>query len=355
MKVARLTFAEAAPAELAGAVLTRDIEVAGERWAKGRCLSPADLVRLASATPASVPGARPITVLILEPGDVHEDAAARRLAAAVAGPGLRIGEPAQSRIDLRATAAGLVRVRGALIERLNSIDPVEVFTILDGRIVEQGALVASVKIAPHLVSEAILAAAEAVAAAAGPRGVVSVAAFRPRRVAAIVKESIRGIARERFESSVRAKVEGLGSRLVGIDYVEDAAGPVEGALRACAHGRGANRADLVLTAGSSSTDPEDPFFVAIAALGGRIVRQGVPAHPGSMLWLARIGAVPVVGMPSCGAYSRATAVDLLLPRLLAGEPASIRTVARLGHGGILTRDQRFRFPAYARDLDAPEG
>ena len=52
----------------------------------------------------------------------------------------------------------------------------------------------------------------------------------------------------------------------------------------------------------------------------------------------------MIGLPSCGAYSKATAVDLLLPRLLAGEPASMRTVARLGHGGILTRDQRFRFP-----------
>jgi hypothetical protein len=353
VKVAQVRPGLAAPAHLAGAVLTRDIEVVGERWAKGRCLSPADLVRLASAAP--MPGARPITVLIPEPDDVHEDAAARRLAAAVAGPGLHIGEPAQSRIDLRATAAGLARVRGSLIDRLNSIDPVEVFTILDGRIVEQGALIASVKVAPHLVPENVLLAAEAVAAAAGPRGVVSVAAFRPRRVAAIVKESIRGIARERFESSVRAKVEGLGSRLVGIDYLEDAAGPVELALRERARGRGANRADLVLTAGSSSTDPEDPFFVAITALGGRIVRHGVPAHPGSMLWLGHIGAVPIVGMPSCGAYSKATAVDLLLPRLLAGEPASIRTVARLGHGGILTRDQRFRFPAYARDLDAPDG
>jgi formylmethanofuran dehydrogenase subunit E len=65
--------------------------------------------------------------------------------------------------------------------------------------------------------------------------------------------------------------------------------------------------------------------------------------------------VAVIGLPSCGAYSKATAVDLLLPRLLSGEPASRRTVARLGHGGILTRDQRFRFPAYARDLEAPEG
>jgi molybdopterin biosynthesis enzyme len=95
--------------------------------------------------------------------------------------------------------------------------------------------------------------------------------------------------------------------------------------------------------------------VAIAALGGRVVRRGVPAHPGSMLWLARIGRTAILGLPTCGAYSKATAADLLLPRLLSGEDASERTVAKLGHGGILTRSQRFRFPAYARELDAPDG
>ena len=353
MRVAHIALGTAAPADLAGAVLTRDLEVAGERWAKGRRLSPADLAALGRAVP--VVESRPITVLIPEAGDVHEDDAGQRLAAAIAGPGLRATEPVQSRVDLRATAAGVVHVRVAIVDRLNAIDPIEVFTVLDGRVVEDGALVASVKIAPHLVPEAVLARAEAAARRAGERGVVSVAPFRPRRVAAIVKESIRGIARDRFETSVRAKVEGLGSALIGIDYVEDAAGPVEAAVRARVRGRGAGCADLVLTAGSSSTDPEDPFFLAIAALGGRIVRHGVPAHPGSMLWLGRVGRVPVIGLPSCGAYSKATAVDLLLPRILAGEPASIRTIARLGHGGILTRDQRFRFPAYARELEAPEG
>ncbi len=74
-----------------------------------------------------------------------------------------------------------------------------------------------------------------------------------------------------------------------------------------------------------------------------------------MLWLAVVGGTAVVGPPSCGAYSMAAAADLLLPRLAAGEPASAATVARLAHGGILTRSQRFRFPTYARDLDAPEG
>ena len=354
MRVAHIVIGNKAPATLAGAVLTRDIEVAGERWSKGRRLSAADLAALGRAVP-QVEG-RPITVLIPDAGDVHEDDAARRLATAVAGQGLSVGEPALSRIDLRATAAGIVHVRVRHLARLNAIDPLEVFTILDGRVVEAGALVASVKIAPHLVPEATLARAEAVAARSAVRGgTVSVAPFRPLRVAAIVKESIRGIARERFEGSVRAKVEGLGSRLVGIDYADDEAAAVEAALRGRARGRGPGRADLILTAGSSSTDPEDPFFVSIAGLGGRVIRQGVPAHPGSMLWLARIGRVPIIGLPSCGAYSKATAADLLLPRLLAGEPASVRTVARLGHGGILTRDQRFRFPAYARDLEAPEG
>jgi hypothetical protein len=353
VKVARITLGTTAPAAIAGAVLTRDIEVAGERWTKGRRLTTADLARVARAIPMTE--GRPITVLVPGPADVHEDDAAQRLAAAVGGPGLIAGEPAQSRIDLRATTAGVVRIRTEVVERLNMIDPVEVFTVLDGRVVEAGALVASVKVAPHLVPEDVLAAAESIAAVGGSRGVVSVSPFRPRRVAAIVKETIRGIARDRFEASVRAKVEGLGSRLVGIDYVEDAVAPVAAALGARARGRGAGRADLVLTAGSSSTDPEDPFFAALAALGGRIVRHGVPAHPGSMLWLGRIGAVAVIGLPSCGAYSKATAVDLLLPRLLAGEPVSVRTVARLGHGGILTRDQRFRFPAYARELEAPEG
>jgi len=63
----------------------------------------------------------------------------------------------------------------------------------------------------------------------------------------------------------------------------------------------------------------------------------------------------VLGLPTCGAYSKATAADLVLPRLLSGERPGPRLVSSLGHGGILTRDQRFRFPRYARELDAPDG
>jgi hypothetical protein len=328
-------------------VLARDLTVSGTRWAKGRRLSADDLAALAGADPGD-----PVTVLVPEGGELHEDEAALRLAAAVAGPGLTVSGPSQSRVDLVADAAGVLNVRIAELERINRIDPLEVFTAFDGQVVAPGDLVASVKVAPHLV-EAATVDAGARLAGFGSHPIVWVAAFIPSRVGVIVKESVRAPARHRFEASVRAKVEGLGSEIVSIDYVDDDPEAVETAMAALV--RRPDPVDLILTAGAASTDPLDACFVAITALGGRVVRRGVPAHPGSMLWLARIGGTAILGLPTCGAYSKATAADLLLPRLLSGEPPSEKTVAKLGHGGILTRSQRFRFPAYARDLDAPDG
>ena len=347
MQVQRVIPGRRAPARLVGAVLARDLTISGRRWSKGRRLSADDLATLAAASAGD-----PVTVLVPEPGELHEDEAARRLAAAVAGPGLTVRGPVQSRIDLLADAPGVLNVRVADLERLNRIDPLEVFTAFDGQVVEKGDLVASVKVAPHLVDAATVDAGARLADF-GSRPIVWVAPFVPSRVGVIVKESVRGTARERFEASVRAKIVGLGSEIEAIVYVEDDADAVELAMAAFV--RRPDPLELILTAGAASTDPLDACFVAIAALGGRVVRRGVPAHPGSMLWLARIGGTAILGLPTCGAYSKATAADLLLPRLLSGEGASEKTVAKLGHGGILNRSQRFRFPAYARELDAPDG
>ena len=347
MQVQRVSPGRRVPARLVGAVLTRDLIVSGARWSKGRRLSADDLAALAAADPGD-----PVSVLVPEGGELHEDEAALRLAAAVAGPGLTVRGPNQSRVDLIADTDGVLNVRIAELERINRIDPLEVFTAFDGQVVARGDLVASVKVAPHLVEAATVDAGGRLAGF-GSDPIVWVAAFIPSRVGVIVKESVRAPARKRFETSVRAKIEGLGSTIVSIAYVEDDPEAVETAIADLV--RRPDPVDLILTAGAASTDPLDAVFVAITALGGRLVRRGVPAHPGSMLWLARIGGTAILGLPTCGAYSKATAADLLLPRLLSGEAPSEKTVAKLGYGGILTRSQRFRFPAYARDLDAPDG
>ena len=349
MRLERIVPGRRPPDALIGGVLTRDLAVGGARWAKGRRLSREDLEALRDAP---VPVADPVTVVILEAGDVHEDDAALALARSAAGAGVELRGPVQSRVDLVAVEDGVLHVRVAELERLNRIDPLELFTAIDGSVVAARTLVGSLKIAPHVVAGAVLQPALA-RLRAMPGGLVRVAAFRPMRVAAVVKESVRPADRDRFERSVRAKVEGLGSSLTGIAYVADEDAAVTDAVRAATTGH--DRADVLLTAGGRSTDPLDPFFVALDTLGGEVVRRGVPAHPGSMLWLARIGRIAVLGLPTCGAYSKATAADLVLPRLLSGERPGPRLVSSLGHGGILTRDQRFRFPRYARELDAPDG
>jgi hypothetical protein len=53
-----------------------------------------------------------------------------------------------------------------------------------------------------------------------------------------------------------------------------------------------------------------------------------------MVMVAYIGTIPVVGVPACGLHHRTTVLDLILPRLLAGEHIGKKELAFLGHGGL---------------------
>jgi molybdopterin biosynthesis enzyme len=105
-------------------------------------------------------------------------------------------------------------------------------------------------------------------------------------------------------------------------------------------------ARILIVAGASALDPLDPVFSALSLIGARMERHGAPAHPGSLLWVARWGERTILGMPTCGMFSQATTFDLVLPRLLAGESVGNRELAALGHGGLLSRDMAYRFPPY---------
>lgn len=294
---------------------------------------------------------------------MHEDEAAAVLAAAVMGDGLDLRGPRQSRLDLTAKWDGVLHVAVGPLCRLNSIDPLEVFTLYHGQAVRAGEVVASVKVAPHLVSAARVEEGARIAREEGP--LVAVWRYQGYEVAAIAAEAMGADALESFEQGARAKLEALGSTFAGTIGVSDAASDrasaadpermeeqVHAALRLLVLER---RLPVVLVGGVSSGDPLSPFYAALASLGGRVLRRGVPAHPGSMIWLAELEGTRLLGLPQCGMFTLATAADLILPRLLTGEALDAASLADLGHGGLLTRDMRFRFPAYARDLQAPEG
>src|SRR5258707_1802972 len=113
-------------------------------------------------------------------------------------------------------------------------------------------------------------------------------------------------------------------------------------------------AQIRIAAGPGSLDPLDPVFAGLERLGGRMIRHGAPAHPGSLLWIADLRGHPVLGMPACGMFSQATTFDLILPRILAGEPAGATELAALGHGGPPSPGSAFPFPPHPKNGAARE-
>ena len=338
---------------LPGSVLLAPVRVEGRLLPKGTRIDAAVADLLGAAARA---GRLDATLRLAwpDPDDLHEDEASTRLARAVVGPNLAIGVPRQSKVDLTARVDGVLRIDTAALGRLNRIDPLEVFTLFHGQAVRAGEVVGCVKVAPHLVAGSAVRAGEAVAREAVP--LVDVAAYQPLEVAALAAESLAAGGLERFEQAARTKVTSLHGRFAGVTQVgtED---PAEAALRLEAVLRRMvleSRVALLLVGGVSAGDPLSPFYEALEALGGRLLRRGVPAHPGSMIWLASLGDTVILGLPQCGMFSMATAADLVLPRLLTGEAITPDTLADLGHGGLLGKEMRFRFPDYARDLSAPE-
>lgn len=306
---------------------------------KGHRLERADDVSLDAAE------VRPLHLVFLDEGDVHEDEAARRLARAVAGDGVLGGRPVESQVTCRAAQRGLVAVDQAALKRLNSQPDVTVFTLPDGMPVEAGRAVAGVKVTPLGVPESVLNAAEQELAQL-PLPLLDVKPFLPLRVDVVVCESLSGARRERFEAALHRKVEWFGGSLVGLSYLphREAADPV--ALRRSARG-----CDLLLVAGVASTDPLDPPWTALIAAGARPVRRGLPVHPGSSYWLAELSGCAAIGVSSCGLFSRRTVLDILLARRFAGGALDAEFLSSLGHGGLLARELSYHFPNYGLGED----
>jgi hypothetical protein len=320
-----------------GAVLAQTLLVPDDHHRalllKGRILTRADWPVVASARVDE------IHVVRMEAGDVHEDEAARRLAKLVAGSGVIVHGPVESQVRLSAEVNGIFKVDDQRLQALNSIEDVSIFTLFDGQLVSKGKTIAGVKVTPFVVPEARLCEAERIAT--GGEGVIRVMAFRPMRVAVLVRERLEPAQREKFQASIEMKVGWFGSTISEIRYVADDVGAVESAV-----GGLLRDADLLLTAGANATDPLDPTLVALERLNARMEKQGAPAHPGSAVWLAYLHDTPIFGVAACGMFSRATVLDLILPRLFTGARVTADDFNRLGHGGLLSKDMAFRFPAY---------
>lgn len=320
----------------AGSVLCHDIVGADGRpmLRKGHRLAPADSEALSQAAPLE------LHVVWLGEGDVDENTAATRLAQAVAGPGVEIHPPVDSQVRLSAAWRGLAQVDAMTLAAINGVEGVTVFTIPDGVPVESGRTLAGAKVTPLAVSGSTLEEAELIAASA-PRGpTVTVRRFLPLRVRAVIRQRIDGVARRRLEVSLRRRVDWFGGSVQSIEYADDGA-VADGALVTATAA-----ADLIIAIGLATVDPLESTWRALVNAGASVIRRGLPVHPGSSYWLVALQGVPVIGVASCGMFSRRSALDLLLTRCFTGEPLDSEFLAGLGHGGLLQPEGSWRIPTY---------
>ncbi|MFN8481563.1 MAG: molybdopterin-binding protein [Anaerolineae bacterium] len=270
-----------------------------------------------------------VYVAEMEPGDVHEDEAARRLARAVAGEGVRLGPAAGGRVNLLAEARGLLKLDLDRLNSINEIDGLTIATLWQNAVVHPKKIVATAKVIPYAVPEASLRRVEALA---GPS--VAVEPLPPRRVGVVLTSSDAGRAKtvEHLDGPIRSRVEGLGSEVVAMLTVAHTEAAVKDAVGSLA----ARGVDAIIIAGETSImDVNDITPRGIVGAGGRIEGYGVPAEPGNLLLLAYLDGRPVLGAPGCVRSRHTNVVDLVLPRLLAGERLTRRDLAALGHGALL--------------------
>ena len=279
-------------------------------------------------------------VVEVQPGDLHEEEAGSRLAAAVIGDGVEVRGYTGGQWTLAAARRGVLRVREEALAAVNAQEGISVFTLFDRQPVEAGETIAKAKVTPLVIAGEMLSTVEGIARAAG--GAVVVQGFRPTVIGAVAPERLEAKQRQRFETALKQKIDWFGGRLLPLRFGGDAARTVADQLTALR----AEGADLLIVAGASALDPLDPVFGGLTLLGARMERHGAPAHPGSLLWLARWDGHAVLGMPTCGMFSQATTFDLVLPRLLTGEAIGNREIAALGHGGLLSREMAYRLPPY---------
>jgi molybdenum cofactor cytidylyltransferase len=295
---------------------------------KGKPLTPDDLSLLERL------GRKSVYVAELAADDVSEDAAARRIAELVMGHSLRLSGPASGRVNLLAAVPGVLRVDASQLMRINQFEGVTLATLANHSAVRARQIVATVKIIPFALPQAVIHAVEALTTG---RPLLNIDELRPQPVGLIFSGSfsIRDKITADF-APLRERVEALGSRMVSSDYVslEDEAG--EAMLAELLGRRRADGARLIILAGETAImDRYDSAPRAVERAGGCVECIGAPVDPGNLLMLAYLDEMPILGVPGCARSRKINIVDWVLPRLLVGDRLTRADIVSLGHGGLL--------------------
>lgn len=332
---------KAIPVEQAvGTVLCHDItriipgEMKDRAFRRGHIVTPEDIPVLLDIGKAN------LYVYDLQDGFVHEDDAANRLAVAACGSNIELSEPKEGKVTLSAACDGLLYIDVPGLTRLNSLEDVSFGTIHTHQFVSKGRNLAGTRVVPLAVPEKLLQQAEIICSE--HQSLIQVRPLRSAKVGVVTtgSEVYSGRIKDGFGPVLRRKFAELGSEVIEQVFVSDEVDMTVNAIYSLID----KGADMIAVTGGMSVDPDDQTPAAIRQTGAEVVAYGAPTFPGAMFLLANLGSVPIVGLPGCVMYHKASIFDLTIPRILAGEKIERQDIVALAHGGYCESCPTCRYP-----------
>lgn len=296
----------------------------GPRFRKGHIVTEEDIPVLLSM------GKENLFVWEVEPGFVHENDAAERLAALCGRENMAWSETKEGKIELKSEIDGVFLVDSERLFAVNSVDELMIATRRGGGRVRSGDKLAGTRVIPLVIREEKLLAAEQ---AAGDAPLLAVRPFTLRTAAVITtgSEVAKGRIPDSFTPVVERKLADFGIRMTEHVLVEDGLENVRAAIERMKQ----TPVDMILCTGGMSVDPDDSTPGAIKASGADIVTYGAPVLPGAMFLLGYYAdGRPIMGLPGCVMYAKVTIFDLVLPRIAAGVRLKKRDFTAFGEGGL---------------------
>lgn len=270
---------------------------------------------------------------------LHENEAAEILYRICAGEFMEPTPVKEGKIEIIATMDGLLTIDLPRLRAINSLGEMIIATRASHFPVKSGDHLAGTRIIPLIIEEEKMARAQQLA---GDQPLLQLHPYQRRKAALITtgSEVYKGRIKDTFTPVIIDKLAEYGVEIIEHTLLPDDPDGITAAIQqGLEHG-----AELIITTGGMSVDPDDRTPLAIKNSGARIVSYGAPVLPGAMFMLAYAGEVPIMGLPGCVMYAKRTIFDLILPRVLANVEVTAADLAGLGHGGLCLNCDNCVFP-----------
>ena len=325
--------------EAVGHVLCHDMtriipgEYKGVRFKKGHIVTEEDIPVLLSM------GKENLYIFEKDENTLHEDEAAEILCEICKGKNISRGKVSEGKIELFSDIDGLFTVDREKLNKINSVDEIMIATRKGDTAVKKGDKLAGTRVIPLVISKDKTDIAKGIAE---EKPILNVLPYVLKTAAVITtgSEVFHGRIEDKFTPVLEKKLSEYGIGIAehittddGTDNIQQAINSVKG------------KADMILCTGGMSVDPDDNTPGAIKNTGAQIVTYGAPVLPGAMFLMGYYeDGTPVMGLPGCVMYAKATIFDLVLPRIAAGVRLKKSDFISFGEGGLCLGCDKCAYP-----------